>query len=398
MYPTIYHALYDLFGFDWTWTKMFNSFGFFVAIAFVVASTTLSWELKRKENLGQFKAGVRDVIKGMKPNWSDIATSGVLGFVLGWKFIYLVLNSSQLFQAGQTPQRHIFSSEGYWLLGLVVGAAMAGWRYWEYKKQELPTPVTESVKFHAHEHTGTITFIAAIGGLAGAKLFHLFENPKEFMEFFTNPSLEGFISGLTVYGGLIVGAAAVLTYAWRKGLNLLHLSDAATPGMILAYGIGRIGCQVSGDGDWGIVNLAPAPSWLPQWMWSYNYPNNVNREGVMMLECDPHFSGYCTELPQGVFPTPLYETLMAVGIFFILWTLRKRINTAGVITSLYLLFNGLERLLIEQIRVNNKFDFLGMKVTQAEIIACVFILSGAALLFYFIRKSKSPKQTVNSVV
>jgi prolipoprotein diacylglyceryltransferase len=133
-------------------------------------------------------------------------------------------------------------------------------------------------------------------------------------------------------------------------------------------------------------------------MWSYNYPNNVNREGIMMMDCDPHFNGYCTELPQGVFPTPFYETLMALAIFFILWSLRKRIKTAGIITSLYLLLNGLERLLIEQIRVNNKFDFLGMKVTQAEVIACLFILSGAALLYYFTKKSNSPKQTVDSAV
>jgi hypothetical protein len=77
---------------------------------------------------------------------------------------------------------------------------------------------------------------------------------------------------------LIVAGIAVAIYARRKKIPFLHLADATAPGLILAYGIGRIGCHVSGDGDWGIVNTAEKPgwlSWLPDWAWSYDYPNNV---------------------------------------------------------------------------------------------------------------------------
>jgi len=158
--------------------------------------------------------------------------------------------------------------------------------------------------------------------------------------------------------------------------------------MILGYGIGRIGCQVSGDGDWGIVNSAPKPGWLswaPDWLWAYDYPNNVNQvtgpsaDTLGMPITDPTvpcFDGYCTHLVPSVFPTPVYETLMALVIFGILWSLRKRIQVPGVIFSIYLIFNGIERFFIEKIRVNNKFDFLGMKATQAEMIAVIFILIG----------------------
>lgn len=400
MYPTIYHALLDLFGINWPWAKLLNSFGFFVALAFVAASYTLSRELKRKEQQGLLKGEKRKQIIGKAPVWSDIVTNALLGFIIGWKFIYLFLNSERLFVPGQSPQAHIFSSEGYFLVGLLMAAAFGGWRYWEFKKNQLPQPQEKVVDFHIYEYTGTITFIAAIFGIIGAKLFHLFENPDEFMAFFTHPDLQSFLSGLTVYGGLILGAGAVLFFAWKKKIALLHLTDAATPGMILAYGIGRIGCQVSGDGDWGIANPAPKPgwmSWLPDWMWSYDYPNNVN--GLLGPSADtfavritdpnvPCWDGYCTHLVPSVWPTPFYETIMATIIFIILWSLRKRIKVAGVITGLYLLFNGIERFLIESIRVNNKFDLFGIQATQAQVIAVCFMLAGIGMLYWRMKLSK----------
>jgi len=400
MYPTIYHALLDLFGLDWPWAKLLNSFGFFVALAFLTASYILSLELKRKAKEGLFKAGKRTITEGGKPDWTDIITNGLLGFIIGWKFIYMFANSDKLFTSGHSPQQHIFSWEGYWLIGLLLGAGFAWWRWRDYKKKELPNPVVKEYDVYPHHLTGNITFLAALFGIIGAKLFHLFENPREFVEFFTNPSLESFLSGLTVYGGLILGAIAVLLYARSKKINGWHLSDAAAPAMILGYGIGRIGCQVSGDGDWGIANTAPKPGWLswaPDWLWAYDYPNNVNQVtgvsndtfGLPITDSGvPCFEGYCTHLSPSVFPTPVYETLMTLVIFGILWSLRKRITIPGVIFSIYLIFNGVERFLIEKIRVNNKFDFLGMKVTQAETIAVIFVIIGVGLLLWLVRRQK----------
>jgi prolipoprotein diacylglyceryltransferase len=382
-------VFYDWFGVEWSWAKMLNSFGFFVALAFIAASYTLTLELKRKESLGLIKGGIRKVIVGGAPNMMDIFFSGLMGFILGWKVIYLLVNSGRLFNGVNSPQHIIFSKSGYPLLGLLVGGGYAYYRYYTEKKKQLPQPQEKMEAFSAGEYTGTITFLAAIGGLAGAKLFHLFENPAELREFFTHPSLESFISGLTVYGGLIMGAIVVLTFAKMKKIPMLVLSDAATPGMILAYGIGRMGCHTSGDGDWGIENISPKPgwlSWLPDWAWSYDYPNNVNRVGEFMTS--DQYAGYGTHLVPGVFPTPLYEIVAAVAIFIFLWSIRKRAKAAGVITALYLIFNGLERFFIEKIRVNNKFDFLGVQVTQAEIIAVLFMIGGAVLLYFSLRKKK----------
>ena len=197
---------------------------------------------------------------------------------------------------------------------------------------------------------------------------------------------------MTIYGGLIIGALSVAWVAKKKGMRFLPLADASAPALILAYGIGRIGCQVSGDGDWGIPNPAPMPewlNWLPEWLWSYHYPNNVNGVGVLIGDSDPWpvFEGFGTYLSPAVFPTPLYETLMTLVIFGVLWSLRSRIQIAGRMFALYLVFNGVERFLIEQIRVNVKMEALGLAFTQAEMIAALTFFGGA-VLWYVLGRSK----------
>lgn len=395
MYPTIYHALYDLFGVEWTWTKLLNSFGFFVALAFICASYTLGLELRRRAASGIFQPQFIKVNRGAAPNYIDILFNAFIGFIIGWKFIYLVSNSQQLF-GSSSPQEHIFSSEGNLWLGLLLLVGFGAWRWWEYRREQLPEPVEVSEKIFPHHLTGNITFLAAIFGIAGAKLFHLIENPDEFKAFFVAPSVNSFLSGLTVYGGLIVGAAGVLVYAYFKKIPLLHLCDAAAPGLILSYGVGRIGCQVSGDGDWGIVNTAPKPGWLswaPDWLWSYDYPHNVNTVGQPIFEgCAPQWGEHCTHLVPGVFPTPVYETTVAILIFIFLWRMRTKWTTPGVMFAAYLIFNGIERFLIEKIRVNNKFEWLGINMTQAELISVLFILAGIVLLWYVKRTKSTPKE------
>ena len=235
-----------------------------------------------------------------------------------------------------------------------------------------------------------ITFTAAISGIIGAKLFHNLENWDELM---ANPvdALLSF-SGLTMYGGLIFGTVAVIYMTRKYGIHPLHIADAAAPGIMLAYGTGRLGCQLSGDGDWGVVNLAPKPDWmsfLPDWFWSYSYPHNVISSGVPMEGC---FGKHCMILPQPVFPTPLYEAIICIALFFVLWSARKRLIFPGAVFSLYLLLNGIERFAIEQIRVNNKFMFLGMNLTQAEIIASCLIILGLSGLIVFRKKSNGVNQ------
>lgn len=377
MYPTLYHALLDLTGLDWPVLKFLNSFGFFVALAFVGAYLTLSWELKRKEAQGLIAATtvVRTVGEGPRPG--ELALQAVIGFIIGWKGLYLLLHR----EVTQDPPAFLLSGRGD-LIGGLAGAALLAYLYWrEKKKHQLAEPRQERVTLHPYQHGGNITLTAALWGFIGAKLFHWLESPKDFLDLVRTGSVRDIVSGLTMYGGLIVAGLMVVRYFRKHGLAILPAMDAAAPGLMLAYGIGRLGCQVSGDGDWGIANTAPTPGWIPQWLWSYDYPNNVNTvlgphrggysgEPITSGTC---FEGYCTHLVPGVFPTPLYETIACLLLFGVLWMLRKRIATPGVLFCLYLIMNGIERFFIEKIRVNE--PFLGT-FTQAEVISSLLFLIG----------------------
>ena len=409
MYPTLYHAFRDLLGVEWPWAQFLNSFGFFVAVAFGVSSWLLTSELRRMQTVGLFKSQKIEVWRGKPAPWSEIITNAFFGFLIGWKFLYLFFGPSE----GLEPREILFSSRGYFVFGFISSIAFGAWRWYEGRKSQLAVPVKESKEIWPLDYAGNITMYSALFGFAGAKLFHLIENPREFIQFFTHPSVESFISGLTVYGGLIFGSLGVLLYARSKKIPLRRLCDAAAPAMIIGYGIGRIGCQVSGDGDWGIANPHPQPgiiSWMPGWLWAYDYPNNVNHdaryEGYLGPLNDTHvvritdpevpcYDGYCTHLVPPVYPTPVYETFMAFIIFMVLWLVRRKLKIPGQLFSLYLVLNGCERFLIEQIRVNNKFDLLGMTWTQAELIAVGFILAGIGFWIYLSRSKKAPTGMFN---
>jgi len=413
MYPTLYHALLDLTGLNWPWLKMMNSFGFFVAVAFVTANYLLLKELKRKEQAGLFEFTSKTMIVGKPANLLSYISNGLLGFVIGYKFVYIFLNSTKVFADGGLPQKYLLSAEGNWIGGIIAAGLFVFLKWRESEKEKLPNPEEKTITIKPSDHIGSITFIAAIFGFLGAKLFAGLENPNHVLEFFSEPTVEGFLGGLAIYGGLIGGGLALIIYCWKKKISRLHFFDSLAPGVMLAYGIGRIGCHVSGDGDWGIANSKPCPKWIPEWLWSYNYPNNVNvvqhfdeKGGYTgkaitqeMIEAGvPSFPDYGTYLDPGVYPTPLYELAMASFIFFILWKLKHKINLAGGIIATYFILNGLERFFIEKIRVNDTLFNLGSYgVTQAELIAVIFMVFGGLLLF-LLKKGiiPAPKQPIQT--
>ncbi len=397
MYPTLYHAFLDLFGVDLRLLKILNSFGFFVAIAFVAAHNTLAAELRRKTGQGLLKATQRTITIGEPPKMMEILVQGLMGFVLGWKGLYIIMHVAEV---TANPPAFLLSAKGNILGGLVLGSLFAWLNWREKKKQQLEQPERRVIEVPAAQHAGNITLTAAIWGFVGAKLFHWLENPDSFVAMFTSPNAEDIVTGLTMYGGLILAGLMVMRYFRTNGLAFWPSVDAAAPGVLLAYGIGRIGCHVSGDGDWGIANAAPKPAWLPQWLWSYDYPHNVNAfkgvdeiggyVGEKMASCPPGFEKYCWHLVPGVYPTPLYEAIACVLLFGVLWMLRKRIRVPGIMFSLFLIFDGVERFLIEKIRVND--PWLG-SWTQAEVISSVLVLGGAFGLWWFSR-GRSGSSTV----
>ncbi len=392
MYPNFYYIFKEWFGLEWHRLKLINSFGFFVALSFILAFYFMQRELKRKYKEGLLGEGETiKYTKGAAFPKSDYISSIITGFIIGFKFVPILMDFSKI---EADPQAYILSTQGSIIWGLIVAAAFTGYNYFLDKRQRLPEPKEETTHIDPSYHMGAITMAAFIGGLLGAKLFHILENLSQF---YADPmgSILSF-SGLTFFGGLIVGGTAAVLVAKRKGINILHMLDVGAPAMILAYGSGRIGCHVSGDGDWGIVNTAPKPIWmnfLPDWLWSYNYPNNVNKVCNPFTEGDPQYvaNAFCQwentpYLVSPVFPTPLYEVMMCLVIFGILWFLRKRLKFAGTLFGIYLMFSGVERFLIEKIRVNTIIEKFGLKFTQAELISVILFIGGLALVVYSLKR------------
>jgi phosphatidylglycerol---prolipoprotein diacylglyceryl transferase len=425
MYPNLYYAFKDLFGVEWTGLRFINSFGFFVAAAFIAAAFVITLELKRKEREGLLHAEEVKIIVGKPAGIAELVTNFLLGFLLGFKILGLFISDSPL---KDDPQQFIFSGEGSWPAGLVLGLLFAGLKWREKNKQKLTTPEERTIRIWPHDRVGDLVIYAAIFGFLGAKLFHNLENWNDFVADPIGALLS--FSGLTFYGGLILAALAIFWYARRHRISLRHLCDAAAPALMLAYAVGRIGCQVSGDGDWGILNSAyvttpdsklelvdsgrfnttlqsyasyyrrefdtldthqiphktvKAPSWLPDWMVAYPYPHNVLGEGTKISGCNGQ---YCNHLPIPVFPTPFYETVIGALLFILLWVLRTRLAVPGTMFALYLIVNGLERFFVEKIRINTKYNIFGWHPTQAELISTLLILTGIGLSVYLTRKRK----------
>lgn len=424
MYPNLYYVFRDLFGIQINLLRFINSFGFFVAISFLVAAALLSAELRRKSKLGYFQPVETRVIVGKPASSLDIFLNFLLGFLLGFKILALFFLDED---ATRDTQAYIFSGAGSLPLGLLAGGLFAWMKWREGRKKQLAKPEERIVRVWPHDRVGEFTMIALIVGLLGAKLFDIFENWSDFLK---QPAAYIFSGGgLTFYGGLICATLAIVWFARKNKISVRHLADSIAPALMMAYAVGRIGCQVAGDGDWGIYNSAykidgaggivaaqPASfpdsvrahasffvnhypnldsvehrsfarpgglGFLPDWFFAYSYPHNVNETGIPIAGCTER---YCNQLPVPVFPTPLYETLVCLVLFGILWAVRKRLGPAGALFCLYLFLNGLERFLVEQIRVNNKMDFLGLHPTQAEVIAAGLMLAG--LLGYLLLRTK----------
>lgn len=355
-----------------------QTLGFFVALAFVAAYQVFRSEFKRYEGLGKIGAVVKIVIAGGTSAIVSVLLNLLLGFLLGYKV------GGPFFQYDafvSDPRHYIFSFQGSLTAGALTAILFALWAYLDQKDElEIKTarPIRKIV--HPYQLMGTVVIAVGLTGVIGAKLFDIVEHLPALRYNPVNALFKN--TGYNYYGGLIFGALTYLYIGHRHGMKLVHLADIGSPGMMLAYGVGRIGCQLAGDGDWGIVNIHSMPgllSWLPGWAWSSLYPHNAIDAGVYIQGCS---GTHCNQLVQGVYPTPFYEAVLCIGLFVLMWVLRKRIVLPGLMFCLYLVLCGAERLLIEFIRVNPRYELFGMHFTQAQIIATLMLLGGIAGLVY----------------
>ena len=205
-----------------------------------------------------------------------------------------------------------------------------------------------------------MAFAALVGGLVGARVYYVLDNLDETGDDIFGSLFSG--GGLTWYGGAIGGAIAVVAWArWRGMLNRRLLDLCAVP-LAIGYAIGRVGCQLSGDGDYGEAWDGP---------WAMAYP-----DGTVAIDVPVH-------------PTPIYETLAMGTAAIVLWGLRDRFRP-GVLFALYLLLAGLERFMIEFVRRNAD---VALGLTAAQLTSLVMIVVGGIWFFSRGREGPGPVAT-----
>lgn len=215
----------------------------------------------------------------------------------------------------------------------------------------------------------------AISGFAGSRVYDVFDHWSEYMAHPWSIVLSG--AGFVWYGGLIGGIIATWIVARYYKVNFLTVTDMCAAPLILGQAFGRMGCQLSGDGDWGLPSTLPWAMAYPKAIIGWHGDIHLPDGGFIpatVLKLDPSgalvdgfFSGV------RVHPAPLYEVLMYVAIFAFLWSRRKRIAFEGQYLCLYLILSGAARFLVEFIRINPRVAF---GLSEAQIISLVMIAAG----------------------
>jgi phosphatidylglycerol:prolipoprotein diacylglycerol transferase len=214
----------------------------------------------------------------------------------------------------------------------------------------------------------------AIGGLSGARLYDVFDNWSAYMSHPASIVFSG--AGFVWYGGLIGGIIATWLVARYYRVSFLVVADMCAAPLALGMAFGRMGCQLSGDGDWGL------PSRLP---WAMAYPRAIVGWGpdtVLKLDSHGHLvSGFFPGVR--VQPTPIYEAILYVAIFCFLWSIRKKVSLAGELLYLYLILAGAARFMVEFVRINPRVLW---GLSEAQLISLCMIAAGGIAWYWSARR------------
>jgi phosphatidylglycerol:prolipoprotein diacylglycerol transferase len=252
-------------------------------------------------------------------------------------------------------------------LGFITGSMLLSS---EYKRRGFPGDLA-----------GNITLLALIAGVVGAKLLYVLEHWTHFR---ADPSMLFSAGGLSYFGGFVLATAGIWWYAGRKKIGFLSLADATVPGLMLGYGVARLGCHFAGDGDYGF------PTTLP-WGTDYSRGTMPPSEAFRNFpEITSQFAGGIVPDTTLCHPTPVYELILCGLFFAVLWHFRTRITIGGGLFMFYLVLAGIERFLIEFLRINPRV-FAGL--TQYQLLAAGLILAGIAGWWTLSRKTGGPSKS-----
>jgi phosphatidylglycerol:prolipoprotein diacylglycerol transferase len=237
----------------------------------------------------------------------------------------------------------------------------------------------ELVRKGYHRDLGnTITLLAIVFGISGSKLLFLLEN---FGDFIRHPGMALSPGGLTWYGGFFLAILVIIRYTRKHKIPFFAVADAASPALLLGYALARVGCHLSGDGDYGLPTDLPwgmqySGGTYPPSLAFRDFPELVHKYGINGIVPDTIL----------VHPTPLYELVIGLLLFALVWKFRTRFTVNGQMFSLYLILSGMARFSVEFFRLNPRILF---GLSEAQLIAIILIIAGIAG-FIFIRRKGSP--------
>jgi phosphatidylglycerol:prolipoprotein diacylglycerol transferase len=218
------------------------------------------------------------------------------------------------------------------------------------------------------DYATAVVLWGALGGIIGARLYDVLDNWRLYMADPVSIVWSG--SGFVWFGGFIGGVTAACLVARHYKVSVGATADMSAPALAIGQALGRIGCHLSGDGDWG------APSTLP---WAVAYPKAIVGWGPeTVLKVGPHgnlVSGFFPGVR--VHPTSIYEAILYTAVFIILWSMRRRAGTEGRIFYLYLVLLGTCRFMVEFLRINPRVLF---GLSEAQLIALAMITFGVVAL------------------
>jgi phosphatidylglycerol---prolipoprotein diacylglyceryl transferase len=231
---------------------------------------------------------------------------------------------------------------------------------------------TSEFKRHGYkgEWASTLILWTAISGVVGSRIYDVVDNWSHYAAHPAEIIFSG--AGFVWYGGLAGGLIASYFIARYYKIRWLVMLDMAAPGLAIGQAIGRIGCQLSGDGDWGMVSKVP---------WAMAYHNAIvgwTGRTVLALKGNqlvaaPGCNDFGCAPWVRVHPAPVYETILYTGVFLFLWSIRKKIQVDGRIVYLYLVMAGGARFMVEFIRVNPRVLW---GLSEAQLIALTMVVIG----------------------
>lgn len=377
MYPNLSYLFHDCFNtpFD-NWTSVFKTYGISLAITFGICSMILKNELKRRELEGLIKP----ISTSSFSKWSENIFLILISAIIGYKMVYIGLN----IDAFKLNSRDLVLSWQGNVLGSVFFTVCSMFIVYYGQEQSNKDTTTSFSELNIH-----LSVVVVIFSLIGNKLFGIFEvnfEQKTIAQIF-NESGTNFLGGLS--GGLLGGYIFCRIYK----IPFNYLLDSIAPIMMIGYAIGRVGCHLSGDGCWGIDNNSPKPKWFifPDWLWAYSYPHNVADKGINIVNT---LGKHNKILENPVFPTSLYEALFGFIMFLIFWKTRKTVIKPYILFIYFLFSIGIERFLIEFVRINNKYYFIGLYLSQAQFISLLLIICSISVLLYMTFSNKYKQNTL----